>query len=62
MSTPISDVSGSVLPILMTQDSVPLPTPRIPMVHQEEREPRLVPAPLVTHLQPLHFLTLIEQM
>ena len=38
MSTPISDVSGSVPPILMTQDSVPLPTPRIPMVHQEETE------------------------
>ena len=37
MSTPILDVSGSVPPILMTQDSVPLPTPRIPMVHQEER-------------------------
>ena len=38
MSTPISDVSGSVPPILMTQDSVPLPTPRIPMACQEERE------------------------
>ena len=38
MSTPISDVSGSVPPILMTQDSVPLPTPRIPMTCQEERE------------------------
>ena len=37
MSTPISDVSGSVLPILMTQDSVPLPTPRIPTACQEER-------------------------
>ena len=37
MSTPISDVSGSVPPILMTQDSVPLPTPRIPKARQEER-------------------------
>ena len=37
MSTPISDVSGSVPPIQMTQDSVPLPTPRIPMVRHEER-------------------------
>ena len=37
MSTPISDVPGSVLPMLMTQDSVPLPTPRIPTMHQEER-------------------------
>ena len=37
MSTPISDVSGSVPPILMTQDSVPLPTPRIPTVCQEKR-------------------------
>ena len=62
MSTPISDVSGSVPPILLTQDSIPLPTPRIPMAHQEEREERESSAPLVTHLQPLHFLTLIEQM
>ena len=37
MSTPISDVPRSVLPMLMTQDSVPLPTPRIPMRSQEER-------------------------
>ena len=37
ISTPISDVSGSVPPILMTHDSVPLPTPRIPMACQEER-------------------------
>ena len=37
MSTPISDVPGSVPPMLMTQDSVPLPTPRIPMTCQEER-------------------------
>ena len=37
MSAPISDVSGSVPPIPMNQDSVPLPTPRIPMAHQQER-------------------------
>ena len=37
MSTPISDVPRSVPPMLMTQDSVPLPTPRIPMTCQEER-------------------------
>ena len=37
MSTPISDVPGSVPPMLMTQDSVPLPTPSIPMTCQEER-------------------------
>ena len=37
MSTPITDVPGSAPPILMTQDSVPLPTPRLPMTHQEER-------------------------
>ena len=37
MSTPISDVPRSVPPMLITQDSVPLPTPRIPTTHQEER-------------------------
>ena len=37
MSTPISDVSGSVPPIQTIQDSVPLSTPRILMVCQEER-------------------------
>ena len=37
MSTPITDVPGSVPPMLMTQDSVPLPTPRIPTMCQEER-------------------------
>ena len=37
MSTPITDVSGSIPPILMSQDSVPLPTPRVPTVHQEEK-------------------------
>ena len=37
MSTPITEVPGSAPPIPMTQDSVPLPTPRLPMTHQEER-------------------------
>ena len=37
MSTPISDVPGSILPMLTTQDSIPLPTPRIPTMCQEER-------------------------
>ena len=37
MSTPIAEVPGSTPPILMTQDSVPLPTPRLPITHQEER-------------------------
>ena len=34
---PITAVPGSVPPMLMTQDSVPLPTPRIPTMYQEER-------------------------
>ena len=37
MSTLISDVPRSVPPMLMPQDSVPLPTPRIPTMCQEER-------------------------
>ena len=37
MSTPVTEVPGSTLPILITQDSVPLPTPRLPITHQEER-------------------------
>ena len=37
MSTPISDVPGIVPPMLINQDSVPLPTPRIPTTCQEER-------------------------
>ena len=37
MSTPITDVPGSVPPMLINQDSVPLPTPRIPTTRQEER-------------------------
>ena len=37
MSTPITEVPGSTLPIQMTQDSVPLPTPRLPITDQEER-------------------------
>ena len=38
MSTPITEISGSTSSIPMTQDSVPLPTPRLPITHQEERE------------------------
>ena len=37
MSTPITEVPGSTLPISMTQDSVLLPTPKLPITHQEER-------------------------
>ena len=37
MSTPITEVPGSTSPIPMTQDSVPLPTPRLPITHQEEK-------------------------
>ena len=37
MSTPITEVPGSTLPISMTQDSVLLPTPRLPITHREER-------------------------
>ena len=38
MSTPITEIPGSTLSIPMTQDSVSLPTPRLPIAHQEERE------------------------
>ena len=37
MSTLITEVPGSTLPILITQDSVPLPTPKLLITHQEER-------------------------
>ena len=37
MSTPITEVPGSTPPIMMTQDSMPLLTPRLPITHQEER-------------------------
>ena len=37
MSMPITDVPGSAPPMLVTQDNVLLPTPRLPMTHQEER-------------------------
>ena len=37
MSTPITEVPGNTPPIMMTQDSVPLPTPRLPITHQKER-------------------------
>ena len=62
MSTPITEVPGSILPIPMTQDSVLLPTPRLPITHQEEREFQPALVPIVTHLQLHHFLTLIELM
>ena len=38
MSTPITEIPGSSSSIPMTQDSVPLPTSRLPIAHQEERE------------------------
>ena len=37
MSTPITEVPGSTLPIMTTEDSMPLPTSRLPITHQEER-------------------------
>ena len=37
MSTPITEIPGSKSSISMTQDSVPLPTPRLRITHQEER-------------------------
>ena len=37
MSTPITDVPGSIPPMLINQDRVPLLTPRIPTTRQEER-------------------------
>ena len=37
MSTPITEIPGSISSILMVQDSVPLSTPRLPIPHQEER-------------------------
>ena len=37
MSTPITEIPESILSRSMTQDSVPLPTPRLPIPHQEER-------------------------
>ena len=36
-STPITEIPRSISSILMTQDSMPLPTPRLPIPHQEER-------------------------
>ena len=62
MSTPISDVPGSVLPMLITQDSVPLPTPRIPTMRQEERGTSTSSSTLSNPPTTSHFLTLIEQM
>ena len=37
MSTPITEIPGGTSPTPMTQDSVPLPTPKLPITHQEER-------------------------
>ena len=37
MSTPITEIPGSTSSIPMTQDSVPLPTPKLPIIHKEER-------------------------
>ena len=37
MSTPITEIPESISSKSMTQDSVPLPTPRLPIPHQEER-------------------------
>ena len=37
MSTPITEIPGSISSTWMTQDSVPLPTPRLHITHQEER-------------------------
>ena len=38
MSTPITEIPESILSRSMTQDSMPLPTPRLPIPHQEERK------------------------
>ena len=40
MSTPITDVSRNIPTKLITKDSIPLPTPMIPITSQEERKPR----------------------
>ena len=37
MSTPITEIPGSISSISITQDSMPLPTPRLCIPHQEER-------------------------
>ena len=37
MSTSITEIPGSISSLPMTQDSVPLPTPRLPITDQEER-------------------------
>ena len=37
MSTPNTEIPGSISSISMTQDSMPLPTPRLPITHREER-------------------------
>ena len=37
MSTPITEIPRSISSISMSQDSMPLPTPRLPITHQEEK-------------------------
>ena len=37
MSTPITEIPGGTSSTPVTQDSVPLPTPKLPITHQEER-------------------------
>ena len=37
MSTPITEIPGGTSSTPMTQDSVPMHTPRLPITHQEER-------------------------
>ena len=37
MSIPITEIPGGTSSTPMTQDSVPLPTPKLPITHQEER-------------------------
>ena len=62
MSTPITEIPGSISSILMTQDRVPLPTPRLPISHQEERRTSISSS---THSDPPelhHYLILIGLM
>ena len=37
MSTPITEIPGGTSSAPMSQDSVPLPTPKLPITHQQER-------------------------
>ena len=36
MSTPVTEIPGSVLSTTIPQDNIPFPTPKIPMMHREE--------------------------